>query len=468
MGLTKEDFDKIDRDIEEIIETDVEKIEIETNLPPTVEELSDSNKSYSIDCSILFIDIRKSTELTAENHSENMIKVYRSFIKMLVFAVRKNNGVTRQMLGDRIMAIFMNEKDNDGNLLLTSEQKAIECARTMQTLIDYSYNKRVNKIIDKTIECGIGITSGKVLVTQVGMRGLERVDDKENEKDVVWVGNITNYASKFCDLAKPGEIFVSKPFYSSIPDEGNKLEIWNHCQRVKDENLYEGYISNNYYLNNAQEFGDCIDKPNHKSISFDDELLISRLSKVDNIINDLLDRQKQIINKERNLEFEEKILKKEKDEIESLIKSNHVLLEYLYKMSLEILKEAYLKNEYIKKQGLLFWEDMKNRIIELGVALNINEEKIKSGIDIHMINIYYIFEEYHKAYEYLKIMARFNSHWLSDKYKEIIPRIKTKYELVSILKKRIAELNTSGNEKNSELSQELEKHVNKINEISIT
>ena len=42
----------------------MEQIEVNSDLPPTIEQLEDNNKTYSIVAAILFIDIRKSTYLT--------------------------------------------------------------------------------------------------------------------------------------------------------------------------------------------------------------------------------------------------------------------------------------------------------------------------------------------------------------------------------------------------------------------
>lgn len=103
MGLTKSDFEHLDSRIKSITEQNVEQIEINSDLPPTVEQLEDNNKTYSIMAAILFIDIRKSTYLTENSQSKSMVKIYRSFMRMAVDCVRKNGGVTRQFLGDRIM-----------------------------------------------------------------------------------------------------------------------------------------------------------------------------------------------------------------------------------------------------------------------------------------------------------------------------------------------------------------------------
>ena len=197
MGLTKSDFDKLDLRIKSITEQSVEQIEVNSDLPPTVEQLEDNNKTYSIMAAILFIDIRKSTYLTENSQAKSMVKIYRAFMRMAVDCVRKNGGVTRQFLGDRIMGVFIDSIDEEGNIYEKAVDKAVSTARSLQTVIDFSLNKHLNSNVNgKIIECGIGIDYGKVLVTWVGMYGVESDKNKENETNCVWGGNATNYASR--------------------------------------------------------------------------------------------------------------------------------------------------------------------------------------------------------------------------------------------------------------------------------
>ena len=114
-----------------------------SELPPTIERLEDNNKTYSIMAAILFIDIRKSTYLTENSQAKSMVKIYRSFMRMAVDCVRKNGGVTRQFLGDRIMGVFIDSCDDDGNIIDSAVNKAINASRSLQTVIDYSLNKHL-------------------------------------------------------------------------------------------------------------------------------------------------------------------------------------------------------------------------------------------------------------------------------------------------------------------------------------
>jgi len=117
MGLSKSDFDKIDERIKSITCQPVEQIEINTDVPPTIDQLEDNNKTYSIMAAVLFVDIRKSTFLTENSQAKSMVKIYRSFMRMAVDCVRKNGGVTRQFLGDRIMGVFIDSSDDKVVLL---------------------------------------------------------------------------------------------------------------------------------------------------------------------------------------------------------------------------------------------------------------------------------------------------------------------------------------------------------------
>lgn len=46
MGFSKGDFDKVDLRIKSITVQAVEQIEVNSDLPPTIEKLEDNNKTY--------------------------------------------------------------------------------------------------------------------------------------------------------------------------------------------------------------------------------------------------------------------------------------------------------------------------------------------------------------------------------------------------------------------------------------
>ena len=72
-------------------------------------------------------------------------------MRMTVDCVRKNGGVTRQFLGDRIMGVFMDSYYEDGSVKEKAVDKAVNAARAMQTLNDYSLNKHLKENVNGKI-----------------------------------------------------------------------------------------------------------------------------------------------------------------------------------------------------------------------------------------------------------------------------------------------------------------------------
>ncbi len=424
MGLTKSDFDRLDLRIKSITEQNVEQIEINSDLPPTVEQLEDNNKTYSIMAAILFIDIRKSTYLTENSQSKSMVKIYRSFMRMAVDCVRKNGGVTRQFLGDRIMGVFIDSVDEEGNISEKAVDKAVNAARSLQTVIDFSLNKHLKSNINgKVIECGIGIDYGKVLVTWVGMYGVESDENKEDEKNCVWVGNTTNYASKYSDIASGGEIFVSENVYKNLSEEYK--EVWTKSAKYKGTKLFQGYIARDYYLEFSEELGSAV------KIDEDSTVELDISSQLADGVKEIERLQDKLIQRERELAVLEEKLKKENKEykikyinanIEKIRACNgrdemeeelEILREDYYETILNVLSNVHCRNyKYIEEIGKKDLYSMIEKEYELGKQLGKSEKEVSKYLDCYLIQIYSYFNDFAKAYNITLIMAEEEDYWM--------------------------------------------------------
>ncbi len=406
LGLDKETFDSIDKRIEKITKQEVENIDVNTELPPTTNDLTDSNKTYGIDAAILFVDIRKSTSLTDTSTMKSMVKVYRSFMRAVVACVRFNGGVTRQFLGDRIMGVFTDERDGNGNNI-SAVDKSIFCARSIQTIIDFSLNKHLkNNVNDKKIECGIGIDYGKVLVTKVGMYGVEDDEQKENETDCVWVGKVTNYSSKYSDLAEGGQIFVSENVYNNISEELKSMNVWTPTIKHKSNKYFKGYSSNDFYLDIANELGKPI-KPDNNICFSESDIDIQR------IYANALEKTKELAKIEKQLKNEEIEIKKEKLKIKLDESNFETKIKELYNKVGGYLEYAFCKSEYIKNMGIDFWKKCIEIIYELGEKLDYPKNKITRDFDCKLIYIYDYFGMYNEAYDVMIVMAQENGYWIN-------------------------------------------------------
>lgn len=232
------EFETASNAVSNILGQPVEEIKITDILPP-LNDIADSNKVFKGKLSVLFVDMRKSTDLTDELKSKKMVKVYRSFIRIVIQAIRYSGGYTRQFAGDGIMGIFQNSNVDGQNI--SSSCKAIKAARYIHTLIDFCLNPALKKSMDICIGCGVGICTGTIMITKVGMRGKESNKTAENETGIVWVGSTTNYANRYCSLAHPCEIFIDENTYSEIEDS----EIWTKTSRTKGNKFLKDMQSAN-------------------------------------------------------------------------------------------------------------------------------------------------------------------------------------------------------------------------------
>ena len=459
LGLDKEVFDNIDKRLETITKQEVENIDIKTELPPTTNDLTDSNKTYGIDAAILFVDIRKSTNLTDASTMKSMVKVYRSFMRAVVACVRYNGGVTRQFLGDRIMGVFTDEKDENENNI-SAVDKAIFCARSIQTIIDFSLNKHLkNNLNDKRIECGIGIDYGKVLVTKVGMYGVEENDQKENETDCVWVGKVTNYSSKYSDLAEGGQIFISENVYNCISEELKTTNIWTPKIKSKSNKYFKGYSTNDFYLDIANELGKPI-KPEN-TLSFSESGI-----DIQNIYDNALKKTKELTKMEEQLKNRELEIKKEEEKIKLDISHYETKIEELYYKVGGYLEYGFCKPEYTKNMGIDFWKMCIEIIYELGEKLNYSKNKITRDFDCSLIYIYNYFGMYNEAYNVMIVMARENGYWINVE-KDTILWAKQNYivfKLKDAINERIENHAENTNvERYKEDLEKIEKYVMEVN-----
>ena len=166
---------------EEILSTLGKSSILELNLGDQIEQ----------SMSILFSDIREFTS-TSENLSpEQNFKFINDYLEIMVPIVRRNNGFVDKFIGDAIMAIFPENADD-----------AIHCALEMQSAIP-EVNTKISKYLDKAIEIGIGINTGKVRLGTLG--AMERMEGSV-------ISDAVNLAARVEQLTKqyPDNIIVTE------------------------------------------------------------------------------------------------------------------------------------------------------------------------------------------------------------------------------------------------------------------
>lgn len=160
-------------------------------------------KCKLLESTVLYIDLRRSTDLNLEHKPNTVAKLYSAFVRSMTRCAIQYNGHVRGIIGDRVMVVFDRE-DCFAN--------AVNTAILMNSVVQNVLNKHF-KVND--IRCGIGIDYGRMLVTKTGIRrnGVEA----HNYKNLVWLGRPANVASKLTDIANK-----SSTAHQDIIIEGHK------------------------------------------------------------------------------------------------------------------------------------------------------------------------------------------------------------------------------------------------------
>ena len=146
-----------------------------------------NKKTQTLETCVLFIDMRRSTEISLQHDIHTLSKLYSAFVRAMIKASQHFGGKVRNIIGDRVLVLF--DKNN-------CVVNAVNTAYLLNTVSTYVVNKYFT---GSTIECGIGVDYGEMLVAKTGVikKGVQNSD----YRSLVWLGKPANIASKLTDLA---------------------------------------------------------------------------------------------------------------------------------------------------------------------------------------------------------------------------------------------------------------------------
>ena len=435
--INKETVEKTNEFINKIIDVPVEKLSFDSNIPLD-DDITDSNKVYKGKVSVLFADMRNSTKFTDDNTAKTVVKVYRSYIKTITSAIRFFNGNVRDFMGDGVLAVFT-DKEIDG-VSVSSAEQAVLAGKMICTLIDYCLNPKLKDKFNQIIGCGIGICTGTVLATKVGMRGNEGKSDLENETGIIWIGSCTNYASKYCGVANAGEIVIDKLTYSNITDNAQ----WTLTQKIKGDVIYSCYASQQNYLDietDNEHIGLETDIV-RSSVGFQiNETILTNIENYEKKIRELTKLSQDLNKKQTDLSKKESELIKEsnrqKQEEERLKEKEQRVNQEYYNNLAQIIKDAHCKREYVIKCGEDFWDKQLEKTISAGEKTGKTELDVEIELCYALVDIYENLNSWDKAYNYLCVQAEYYSWILSCTVETFVKKTGYCSRLKKIIEKRL-------------------------------
>ncbi len=195
------------------------------SLPPRT-DLTFSNGFYA-NCSALFVDIRKSSELPQKHKRPTLARLYRAFVSEMV-AVFASDVDCREIniVGDCVWGVFNTPYKTDIDGVFSNAA----VANSMVNIL----NEELTRKGITNIEVGFGMSWGRALMIKVGYEG-------SGMNDALYMGDVVNAAAK---LAANGNktwsdrtLMVSDVFHSNMNDHNKSLLAWNSARNCWHGNV---------------------------------------------------------------------------------------------------------------------------------------------------------------------------------------------------------------------------------------
>lgn len=190
---------------------------------PTIDDsrLTHGTTGLEGEFTFLYVDIRRSSNLSSSHKRQTIAKIYKAFHHCMVEAIKNGKGKVRSFDGDRVMGVFAG--DRKVNNAVETAMLMVGCKRDILTPQIKSFYK------NESFDIGIGIATGETLVVKAG-QGYDK-----NNRELVWIGDAPNLGAKLSDSAKhPRNIYICETSFNRLfelnrwhTDEiGVKHDMW--------------------------------------------------------------------------------------------------------------------------------------------------------------------------------------------------------------------------------------------------
>ena len=166
-------------------------------------------KSERMVLTVLYADIRGSTQLAEETEPEMLVAFINDYLHKMNEIILKHEGTLDKFVGDEVMALFgapIPQKDH----ALRAVRVAKEMQLAHQEIISHWEEEGIN-----ARPIGIGIATGELIVGEMG---------STQRMDYTVMGQAANLGSRICGMAAGGEILICPETYRLA---GAKIEVEN-------------------------------------------------------------------------------------------------------------------------------------------------------------------------------------------------------------------------------------------------
>ncbi|MDD5052500.1 MAG: adenylate/guanylate cyclase domain-containing protein [Sulfuricurvum sp.] len=221
------DFNKSIERINEVLDNSDSSYEDVKSIPSR-DTLTFGNGFY-VGCSVLYVDIRGSTELTSKHTRPVLAKIYKTYISELVAVLKGHSKVNEIYIeGDAVWGVFDTPNKADVDELFSIGARV----SSLVDILNIKYKKKGYS----ELKVGIGIADGSALLIKAGYKG-------SGINEVVWLGKVVAEAALLCSYGNKtytdSEMMVSNIIYDNLNDANKKLLSKNYSR-----DCYHGEVIN--------------------------------------------------------------------------------------------------------------------------------------------------------------------------------------------------------------------------------
>jgi class 3 adenylate cyclase len=184
---------------------------------PESEDVQLGNDAIKLSATVLYADLRDSTQLVDDKKTEFAAEVYKTFLHCAAKLIKNAGGVITAYDGDRIMGVYLGTAKNT-----SAAATALKINYAVQKIINPALSAQYMKS-SYEIRHRVGIDTSDLFVARTGVRG---------SNDLVWVGRAANYAAKLAALPGEHASYITSDVYrvlnkSAKLANGTGADMWS-------------------------------------------------------------------------------------------------------------------------------------------------------------------------------------------------------------------------------------------------
>jgi len=155
-----------------------------------------------VNATVLFVDIRGFMTLAEDKDPAWVVELLNDYFKKITDVVISHGGYVNKFAGDEVMAVFGAPIEDECHAD-TAVAAAVDIQKAVRSIESSDENGPVR------IQAGVGVNSGEVIAGNLG---------SEKRMEYTVTGDGVNVASRLTQIARPGEILISKETLELMTD----------------------------------------------------------------------------------------------------------------------------------------------------------------------------------------------------------------------------------------------------------